>query len=98
MRLLVAKCETDNTLQTQVDDLRLSLTQSLSVKKEEKAVQTHHEATNDDQDSFSVIKGSPQIMVENLNNEVIEFSSEDVKYKDEDEDEYDGDEQQQSGD
>ena len=40
MQMLVAKCETEQNLQTQVNDLRMSLVHTLSVKKDEKAVQT----------------------------------------------------------
>ena len=36
--MLVAKCETDQILQNQVNDLRMSLKGTLSVKKDEKAV------------------------------------------------------------
>ena len=38
--MLVAKCKTDQILQNQVNDLRMSLQQNLSVKKDEKGVQT----------------------------------------------------------
>ena len=40
MTMLVAKCKTDQILQNQVNDLRMSLQQNLSVKKDEKGVQT----------------------------------------------------------
>ena len=40
MQMLVAKCETEQNLQTQVNDLRMSLLHTPSVKKDEKAVQT----------------------------------------------------------
>ena len=40
MQMLVAKCETEQNLQTQVNDLRTALVHTLSVKKDEKAVQT----------------------------------------------------------
>ena len=43
--MLMAKCDNDKNIQSQVNDLRLSLSYKLSSKMDEKAVQTDQGVT-----------------------------------------------------
>ena len=45
MKMLMAKCDNDKNIQSQVNDLRLSLSYKLSSKMDEKAVQTDQGVT-----------------------------------------------------